>query len=86
MSFSSTKKLDSSYTTGAAAPVVGSFTFMSEPIRKDVLLVELEEDDWVNLLLILCIVLQNVNKNNKICRGLAVSRLGLVVLGVRNIS
>jgi hypothetical protein len=85
MSFSSTRKLDSSYTIGAAAPVVGSFTFMSEPIREDVLLVELEEDDWVNLLLILCIILQNVNKNNKTRGGLAVSHPGSVVLGVRNI-
>jgi len=59
------RKLGSSCAAGAVAPAVGSSTFMLEPAQEDVLLVGQEEDDRVNLLLILCIIMQNVNKNNK---------------------
>ena len=59
------RKLGSSCAAGAAAPAVGSSTFMSKLAQEDVLLVGREEDDRVNLLLILCIIMQNVNKNNK---------------------
>ena len=50
---------------GAAAPAVGSSMFMLEPTLEEALLVEREEDDWVNLPLILFNILQNINKNNK---------------------
>ena len=62
--------------------------FMLEPAQEDVLLVEQHEDDRVNLLLILCIILQNTNKNTKNSwnglgwKGLASAIQGLVVLEV----
>jgi len=65
MSFSSIRKLGSSCAIGVAAPAAGPSTFMSVPVLEDALLVERDEDSRVNLVLILCIILQNVNKNNK---------------------
>ena len=65
MSLLSIRVLIYAWVGGTVALVVASSTCMSEPAREDVLLVEREDDDRVNLLLILFIILQNINKKNK---------------------
>ena len=89
MSFSSIRKLGSSRCSGSSGWFI-NFLYRSW-LRRSVLLVERDEDNRVNLLLILCIILQNINKNNKTRgtdqnkRGQRSAIKGLVVLGARNI-
>jgi hypothetical protein len=73
------------------ALAVGLSMFMSELAHEDVVLVERDEDKWVYLLLILCIILQKCQQEQQKLveryriKGLVINRPGLVILGFRNI-
>jgi hypothetical protein len=73
------------------ALAVGLSIFMLEPSHEDVILVERDEDEWVYLLLILCIILQKCQQEQQKLvewfriKGLVINHPGLVILGFRNI-